>query len=102
MESLPLGGTTSPPTVAYWRKLLVTLCIVGLAPIMSRRILYYIPSRGFLDNPPLRRDGAAIPLESEDPKEGHALRGRGQPRTIFFDAPRADCFPHTSLRNVQP
>src|SRR5215208_5445407 len=24
MESLPLGGTTSPPTVAYWRKLLAS------------------------------------------------------------------------------
>jgi hypothetical protein len=23
MESLPLGGTTSPPTLAYWRSLLV-------------------------------------------------------------------------------
>jgi hypothetical protein len=23
MDPLPLGGTTSPPTVAYWRKLLV-------------------------------------------------------------------------------
>ena len=22
MDPLPLGGTTSPPTVAYWRKLL--------------------------------------------------------------------------------
>jgi hypothetical protein len=25
MESLPLGGTTLLPTVAYWRKLLVPL-----------------------------------------------------------------------------
>jgi len=25
MDSLPLGGTTSPPTVAYWRRLLVYL-----------------------------------------------------------------------------
>jgi hypothetical protein len=28
MESLPLGGTPSPPTLAYWRKVLVVAYLV--------------------------------------------------------------------------